>query len=108
MVNQNCSVFPAPHAVAALVRGAEFDPVGAVSVDFRSNVTRRTGRQRQCALDHPLLVNMAIHQFNPMRMALAREPHRVSCLAGAHALSPFASDAAAAAISKFDGGAVGA
>jgi predicted dehydrogenase len=106
MVSQNYRFFPAPRAVAALVRGADLGPVGAVSVDFRRNVAARSGGHRHFALQHPLLVDMAIHHFDLMRAVLGQEPRRVACHAWNPPWSPFAGDAAAAAIAEFDGGAV--
>ncbi len=106
MVSQNYRFFPAPRAVAALVREGEFGPVGAVNVDFRRNVGGRTGSPRHHALEHPLLVDMAIHHFDLMRMLLGREARWVACHTWNPPWSPFAGDAAGAATIAFEGGAM--
>ena len=106
MVSQNYRFFPAPRAVAALVAGGELGPVGAVHVDFRRDVTAATGSARHRALADPLLVDMAIHHFDLMRLLLGQEPTLVSCQTWTPPWSPFAGDAAGAATVAFAGGAV--
>jgi predicted dehydrogenase len=106
MVSQNYRYFPAPRAVADLVRGGELGPVGAIGVDFRRGVTARSGSARHLALADPLLVDMAIHHFDLMRMVLGREPRWVACHTWNPPWSPFEGDAAGVATVGFDGGAV--
>ncbi|MEA2522965.1 MAG: hypothetical protein QOF73_192 [Thermomicrobiales bacterium] len=107
MVSQNYRFFPAPRAVAELIAGGTLGSVGGVYVDFRRNVTHATGRERHFALADPLLVDMAIHHFDLMRMILKQEPRRVSCHSWNPPWSPFTGgDAAATATVAFDGGAV--
>jgi predicted dehydrogenase len=106
MVSQNYRFFPAPRAVARLIAGGELGEVGAITVDFRRNVSRMPGRDRHFALAHPLLVDMAIHHFDLMRMTLGRDPLSISCQTWNPPWSPFADDAAGAATVAFEGGAV--
>ena len=106
MVSQNYRFFPAPRAVAALLRSGELGPVGVVHVDFRRNAVGRAGRERHHALAHPLLVDMAIHHWDLLRMVLGREPRWVVCRSWNPPWSPFAGDAAGAATVGFGGGAV--
>src|SRR5215216_2113272 len=101
MVSQNYRFFPAPRAVADLIAGGEIGPVGAITVDFRRNVTAATGSPRHLALAHPLLADMAIHHFDLMRMILGREPRSMSCQTWNPPWSPFAADAAATATVVF-------
>ena len=108
MVSQNYRFFPAPRAVAELVASGELGPVGAVAVDFRRNATAKTGGHRHFALANPLLVDMAIHHFDLLRMILGQEPKLVSCHAWTPPWSPFTGAAAAAATVEFAGGAVAA
>jgi predicted dehydrogenase len=108
MVSQNYRFFPAPRAVAALVASGELGPVGAVAVDFRRNATAKTGGHRHFALADPLLVDMAIHHFDMLRMVLGQEPRLVFCHAWNPPWSPFTGAAAAVAIVEFAGGAVAA
>jgi predicted dehydrogenase len=104
MVSQNYRFFPAPRAVADLIAGGELGPVGAVAVDFRRHVG--AGSPRHSALANPLLVDMAIHHFDLMRLILGQEPTLVSCHAWNPSWSPFVDDAAAAATVAFAEGAV--
>jgi predicted dehydrogenase len=106
MVSQNYRFFPAPRAVAGLIARGELGPVGAIAVDFRRGVTAASGSERHFALDHPLLVDMAIHHFDLMRMILHQEPRLISCHTWNPPWSPFAGDAAGVATVVFDGGAV--
>jgi predicted dehydrogenase len=106
MVSQNYRFFPAPRAVADLIGAGKLGAVGAITVDFRRNVTSLPGQERHFALAHPLLVDMAIHHFDLMRMILARDPRLVSCQTWNPPWSPFAGDAAGTATVAFEGGAV--
>jgi predicted dehydrogenase len=105
MVSQNYRFFPAPRAVRELLASGELGPVGSIAVDFRRDVIG-LDRPRHFALEHPLLVDMAIHHFDLMRMVLGQEPTRVSCHAWNPPWSPFAGEADGAATISFDGGAV--
>jgi predicted dehydrogenase len=105
MVSQNYRFFPAPRAVAALIAGGEFGPVGAVNVDFRRYATAAAGH-RHHALANPLLVDMAIHHFDLMRLILGQEGRLVSCHAWNPPWSPFTGDATGAATVTFAGGPV--
>lgn len=107
MVSQNYRFFPAPRAVAALVRAATLGPVGAVSIDFRryANSAAPVGH-RHYASHHALLLDMAIHHFDLMRLVLSQEARQITCHAYNPAWSHFADPAAAAAMITFDGGAL--
>jgi predicted dehydrogenase len=105
-VSQNYRFFPAPRAVAGLIAEGELGPVGALAIDFRRHVTAETGSARHFALTQPLLVDMAIHHFDLMRMILRQNPTLVSCQTWNPLWSPFAEPAAGAATVVFDGGAV--
>jgi predicted dehydrogenase len=103
MVSQNYRFFPAVRAVAALVRAGTLGPVGMVGVDFRryANGAAVEGN-RHYTLRHPLLLDMAVHHFDLMRMLLGREPNQVTCHAWNPPWSKFAEPAAAAATITFD------
>lgn len=104
MISQNYRFFPAPRAVAALVQAATLGPVGAVSVDFRryANSAPVEGN-RHYTIPHPLLIDMAIHHFDLMRLVLGREPREVVCQTWNPPWSNFANPAAAAMTVTFDG-----
>src|SRR6266700_4319298 len=82
MISQNYRFFPAVRAVTALVREGDLGSIGTVSIDFRrykNSVLPQDqgyyqGRQ-------PLLVDMAIHHFDLMRVVLGQEASQISCQA---------------------------
>lgn len=80
VVGQNYRFFPAPKTVLALLRENRLGPIGAVRIDFRHDVGfTRTADSKHARLDHPLLVDMAVHHFDLLRMLLKREPTSVCC-----------------------------
>jgi predicted dehydrogenase len=103
MISQNYRFFPAPRAVAALLRQGTLGPVGAISIDFRryANTAPLEGH-RHYAIDHPLLIDMAIHHYDLLRMLLGREPTQIVCQAWNPPWSNFRDPAAAAATISFD------
>jgi predicted dehydrogenase len=107
MISQNYRFFPAVRTVAALVREGTLGPVGAVSIDFRryANAAAVEGN-RHYTLRQPLLLDMAIHHFDLMRMVLGQRPQQVICYAWNPPWSKFAEPAAATAVVTFDQGAV--
>jgi predicted dehydrogenase len=107
MVSQNYRFFPAPRTAAALVRGGDLGELGAVAVDFQrfANRAPRAGH-RHYALPHPLLMDMAIHHFDLLRMVVGREPVSVTCHAWNPPWSNFEHPAAASATIVFGGGLV--
>lgn len=107
MVSQNYRFFPAVRVAAALVREASLGTVGSVAIDFRRNVRDDTPvTRRHYALVHPLLLDMAIHHFDLMRLVIGQEPREVTCHAWNPPWSKYADPAAAALTITFDGGAV--
>lgn len=105
MVSQNYRFFPAPRTVAALVREGALGEVGMIAVDFRRYANRapREGH-RHYTIAHPLLLDMAIHHFDLLRMVVGREPAHVTCHAWNPPWSNFTQPAAADATIVFDGG----
>ena len=75
MISQNYRHHPAPRLAAELVAKGEVGAVASVSVDFRRHPIRHAAWARQHHnLPHPLLADMAIHQFDLFRLVLGREP----------------------------------
>ena len=107
MISQNYRFFPAPRVAAALVREGTLGPVGAVNIDFRryANSAPREGH-RHYTIAHPLLMDMAIHHFDLLRMVLGQEPRQVFCQAYNPPWSNFRDPAAAAASITFADGLV--
>jgi predicted dehydrogenase len=105
MVSQNYRFYPAPRTIAALVRDGTLGEVGMIAIDFRRAANRapREGH-RHYALPHPLLMDMAIHHLDLLRMVVGREPTSVACHAWNPPWSNFQHPAAAAATITFDGG----
>lgn len=80
VVGQNYRFFPAPRTVLSLLDEGRLGPIGAVRIDFRHDVGFSRGADSKHAqLDHPLLVDMAVHHFDLLRMLLRREPEAVHC-----------------------------
>jgi predicted dehydrogenase len=89
-------------ALAALRdRAAELGRVGVVSTEFLK--APHFGGFRE-EMDHPLIVDMAIHSFDVARYLLGRTPVRVDCRSFNPEWSWFKGDAAATALFEFDGG----
>jgi predicted dehydrogenase len=107
MVSQNYRFYPAVQTAAALIRDGSLGPVGAVSVQFRKYAnTQPPATNRHYTIRQPLLMDMAIHHFDLMRLVLDQEPTTVRCHAWNPPWSRFADPAAAVAAITFDGGAV--
>jgi predicted dehydrogenase len=105
MISQNYRFFPAPRTVAGLVRACTLGEVGMVNIDFRRNANTfpREGH-RHYTIQHPLLIDMAIHHFDLLRMVLGQEPRQVSCRAWSPPWSNFVEPAAAVATIMFGEG----
>jgi predicted dehydrogenase len=107
MISQNYRFFPAVRAVAALIREGTLGAVGAVGIDFRRYVNAAPREDnRHYMLRQPLLLDMAIHHFDLMRLVLGHEPRQVVAHAWNPPWSNFAEPAAAFATITFDGGAL--
>ncbi|MGH2531310.1 MAG: Gfo/Idh/MocA family protein [Thermomicrobiales bacterium] len=106
MISQNYRFYPAVEAAARLVWEQELGKVGAVSVDFRRNLTKFSKDHAYAFIDHPLLLDMAIHHFDLMRTVLNQEPVRVTAQAWNPPWSPIPGMTAGSAAIEFDGGAV--
>lgn len=81
---------------------AELGPVAAASCQL-FKAPHLPGFREEMA--QPLLVDMAIHQFDLARYLIGGEPTAVYCRSSNPAWSRFAGDAAATAVFEFDGGA---
>jgi predicted dehydrogenase len=107
-VSQNYRYFPAPRAIAALVRESALGPLHEVSIDFRRySVPPTNGHKgRHQIEEQPLLVDMSIHHFDLLRLILDREPRRIYCEAWNPSWGVFGGPSAAVASIVFDGGVV--
>src|SRR6266567_4523113 len=107
MISQNYRFFPAVRAVTTLVREGTLGSIGTVSIDFRryKNAAVPEG-QPYYQVWQPLLVDMAIHHFDLMRIVLGQEPSQITCQVWNPPWSKYVDPAAAAATITFDSGAV--
>ena len=107
MISQNYRFFPAVRAVIALVREGKLGSIGSVRIDFRRyKNSSPPGGLGYYQVWQPLLVDMAIHHFDLMRVVLGQEPSQITCQTWNPPWSNFVDPAAAAATITFDGGAV--
>ncbi|HZR44278.1 MAG TPA: Gfo/Idh/MocA family oxidoreductase [Ktedonobacteraceae bacterium] len=107
MISQNYRYYPAPRVAAELVRDNELGPVGVVNLDFRKYSNKApVENHRHYHIWHPLLVDMAIHHFDLMRMILGQEPRQITCQTYNPPWSKFVEPPAATATILFDGGTV--
>ena len=104
MVSQNYRFFPAVRLVAELVASGSLGALYQVAIDFRrDSPLRRAGPARHHSDDQPLLVDMAVHHFDLLRMLLQHEPDTISCRAWNPAWSPFIGPSVAHAAITFGG-----
>jgi predicted dehydrogenase len=108
MVSQNYRFYPAVRTVVELVRGGGLGTLHEVQVDFRhhSTVAGAGGRRGHRLLAQPLLMDMAVHHFDLLRLVLGREPEQVSCHSWNAPWSGFDGPPAAVATILFGGGVV--
>ena len=107
MISQNYRFFPAVQTVTALIREERLGSIGSVTIDFRRyKNSSEASDHRYHQVWQPLLVDMAIHHFDLMRLVLGQEPSQITCQAWNPPWSRFVGPAAAAATITFDGGAV--
>lgn len=83
-------------------RAASLGGIGLLSTEFLK--APHFGGFRE-EMDHPLLVDMAIHSFDVARAVIGRVPLTVDCRSFNPSWSWFRGDAAATAVFEFEGGA---
>ncbi len=102
MVSQNYRYFPAPQKAAHLVRSRALGRPQQISIEFRRNLS--THSPAHFLLAQPLLVDMAIHHFDLLRMVLQDEAVEVYCRTWNPPGSPYQEAAAGATIIRFASG----
>ena len=75
MVSQNYRFFPARCKAAELVHSRALGRPQFVALEFRRNLARENTNHHK--LRNPLLVDMAIHHFDLMRVILQDEPTEI-------------------------------
>lgn len=102
MVSQNYRYQSAVRTVADLVRKQTYGRALSALIDFRQN-WKVTGH-RYHDIPGPLLLDMAIHHFDLMRMIFGEDVQRVACRSWNTPDSPFRDHAAAHALLALEGG----
>jgi predicted dehydrogenase len=103
MVSQNYRFFPAPRAIASLVRESALGRLHEITIDFRRySYATPERRGRHHLEEQPLLVDMSIHHFDLLRLILNREPDRIYCEAWNPRWTCFVGPSAAVASIDFD------
>ena len=107
MISQNYRYYPAVRAVHKLISEGTLGPVGTVNLDFR-RYSNRAPRESNIhyRIWQPLLVDMAIHHFDLMRMLLGQEAVHINCQTWNPPWSNYVEAAAGSATITFEGGAV--
>jgi predicted dehydrogenase len=102
MVSQNYRYQAAVQTVAELVRKGTYGKALSALIDFRQN-WKVTGH-RYHDIPGPLLLDMAIHHFDLMRMIFGENVQRVACRSWNTPDSPFKDHAAAHALLALESG----
>jgi predicted dehydrogenase len=87
MVSQNYRYYPAPQAAAHFVREGHFGHLTSVKIDFRRHAPMEG--YSYWDLPNPLLVDMAVHHYDLMRMVIGQDPAELSCRTWNPPGSPF-------------------
>jgi predicted dehydrogenase len=104
MVNQNFRFFPAAQRAAEIVRSGEFGRLSSIAIDFSKTIPYPDAERarRHYEMEQPLLIDLAIHHFDLMRMVIGADPISIHCLGWNRPGSPFRDPANATAIVTFD------
>jgi predicted dehydrogenase len=102
-VSQNYRYRPVIATARAVLASGRLGALGQAQVDFRLHHDfRRTFRER---MDHPLILDMAVHHFDLIRFVTGLEAEHVVARSWNPPWSQFAHDASAACIFAMGGGA---
>ena len=108
MVSQNYRHFPAPRAIAQIVRDESLGKLHEISIDFRRySPIGPNGRGRHHLEEQPLLQDMSIHHFDLLRLIVNAEPERIYCEAWNPRWTAFSGPSATVASIVFPGVVVG-
>src|SRR5262249_20366532 len=104
MISQNYRYFPAPRAIAEIVKDGRLGRLHEVAIDFRRySSAGPAGRGRHHLEEQPLLVDMSIHHFDLLRLIVGSEPLRIYCEAWNPKWTDFSGPSATVASIVFDG-----
>jgi predicted dehydrogenase len=102
MVSQNYRYFPAPVMAADFVRKGNFGKLSQIKIDFRRNAAIEG--HSYLGLANPLLVDMAVHHYDLIRMIIGEDPVELSCRTWNPPGSPFTGDPCGAIVLTFPTG----
>jgi predicted dehydrogenase len=101
MVSQNYRFYPAVRAVQKVLRSGRLGKVSNVAIDFRRYSNRGDPKRKHFHIVEPLLLDMAVHQFDLLRGVLGCEPKSVVCRPSNPSWSLFDQPPTAAALMHF-------
>jgi predicted dehydrogenase len=104
MVSQNYRYYPAVRAVRKIIGSGSLGQVGAVSIDFRRYANHGEPTRKHYHIDHPLLLDMAVHQMDLLRYVLGCEARQVVCWPSNPVFSKFRDPPTASALISFENG----
>jgi predicted dehydrogenase len=103
-ISQNYRFMPAVRCVTSLIGDGHYGEIDTVYVDFRRfDNTAPRGDHRHYHFPQPMVVDMAIHHFDLMRLVTGREPVEVYCRSWNPTWSKFDESAEAMAIVRMEG-----
>jgi predicted dehydrogenase len=102
MVSQNYRRYPAAVMAANIVRSGFLGQLCSIKIDFR-RLAPSEG-YKYWGLPDPLLVDMAVHHYDLMRMVIGEEPFELSCRTWNPPGSPFEGDPSGAIVASFPSG----
>lgn len=108
MVNQNFRFFPAAQRATQIIHGQELGRLSSVAVRFSKAMGYPNAEraQRHHEMRQPMIMDLAIHHFDLMRMVTGAEPVSIYCRGWNAAGSAFRDPADAAAIVTLDNGVI--
>ncbi|MCU1440384.1 MAG: oxidoreductase domain protein [Rhodoglobus sp.] len=106
-VSQNYRFYPGARTAARLIAERSLGEVGSVAVDFRQyDNGRPRATHPHYQFTHPVLMDMAIHHFDLLRMILGTEPVTVYATSSTPPWSNYRDEAAATATVTMSDGVV--
>jgi len=105
MVSQNYRHYPAMRWLQKAVSQEKYGQLYSVAIDFRkyaNHLPRKSHNHYD--ITHPLLIDMAIHQFDLLRMVVGADPKQVHCVGFNPRWSNFRDPPAAFATIEFGNG----
>lgn len=103
-VSQNYRYYSPPQIAAAAVRDGSLGRLLSVKIDFRRN--SKVEGHGYLGIANPLLVDMAVHHYDLMRMIIGETADEVNCVTWNPLASPFHMDPAGMIVLRYPSGVV--